>query len=103
VTVTTTVSEAVFNRLQVGDRAFFRFYGESKEYAGSVIRLSGLAAPPDNMAIQPSALLKGAYRVAVRVPEFAASSCVVGRTGKVRFQPSERNLTDTISDALSAR
>jgi multidrug resistance efflux pump len=87
VVVTGSVTESVYNHLRLGDRAGFRLSGESVEYPGRVLRLSGLAAPPDNLAILSSALLTGSYRVTVAVPEIAAgSSCMVGRTGKLTFR-----------------
>ena len=82
--VTTTVSESVYNRLRIGDKAQFRFSDQSDIYNGRVIRTSGLASPPDNLAIQSTA--SAAYRITVSVPELASGQCAVGRTGKVVFQ-----------------
>jgi multidrug resistance efflux pump len=84
--VTVTVRESVFNQLRIGDKAQFRFSNQSERYEGTVVRMSGSAAPPDNLAIQPTALSSGGYRIAVSVPELAASAqCGVGRTGVVVF------------------
>jgi multidrug resistance efflux pump len=101
VVVTAAVSESVYNRLRVNDAASFRFSGDAVDYTGRVMRLSGLAAPLGNLAIQPSALLNGAYRVTVAIPEFTGQSCGVGRTGRVTFQPQARPLTERIAAALS--
>jgi len=94
VLVTTAVSESVYNRLQLGDPARFRFTGGDTDYPGRVIRLSGLAAPPDNLAIQPTAL-NGAYRATVSIPAFGGASCAVGRTGKVVFQSADNAAPET--------
>lgn len=86
VVVTASVTETVYNRLRLGDSARFRLIGETTDHWGTIIRLSGLAAPPDNLAILPSSLVNAAYRVHVVIPEFVGSSCAVGRTGKFVFQ-----------------
>ena len=86
--VTVTVRESVFNQLRLGDKAQFRFSGQSGRYNGTIVRMSGSAAPPDNLAIQPTGLTSGGYRVAVSVPDLAATQCGVGRTGTVTFNPS---------------
>ena len=87
--VTVTVRESVFNKLRIGDNAQFRFAGESGGYNGTIIRMSGSSAPTDNLAIQPSGLSSGGYRIAVSVPDLASSTqCGVGRTGMVVFNAS---------------
>jgi multidrug resistance efflux pump len=86
--LTVTVRESVFNRLHVGDQAEFRFSNQSGRYAGTIVRMSGSAAPPDNLAIQPTGLSSGGYRAVVSVPELASAQCGVGRTGTVVFNSS---------------
>ena len=87
--VTVTVRESVFNKLRIGDKAQFRFAGESGGYNGTIIRMSGSSAPTDNLAIQPTGLSSGGYRIAVSVPDLASSTqCGVGRTGVVVFNAS---------------
>ncbi len=84
--VTATVGEAAYNNLFVGQAAKFRFRGESTDYKGKVISLTGVATAPANLAIQPAALAKEPYRVTVALPELAkAGRCNVGRTGRVTF------------------
>src|SRR5260370_17328410 len=83
--VTVTVRESVFNQLRIGDQAQFRFSGQSGKYNGTIVRMSGSAAPPDNLAIQPTGLASGGYRIVVSVPDLASTKCGVGRTGKVVF------------------
>jgi multidrug resistance efflux pump len=83
--VTVTVRESVFNQLRIGDQAQFRFSGQSGKYNGTIVRMSGSAAPPDNLAIQPTGLSSGGYRIAVSVPDLASTQCGVGRTGTVVF------------------
>jgi multidrug resistance efflux pump len=86
--VTVTVRESVFNQLRLGDKAQFRFSGQSGRYDGTIVRMSGSAAPPDNLAIQPTGLTSGGYRIAVSIPDLASTQCGVGRTGTVTFNPS---------------
>ena len=84
--VTATVGEAAYNNLHVGQVARFRFRGESTDYRGRVISLTGVATAPANLAIQPASLAKEPYRVTVAVPELVkATRCSVGRTGRVTF------------------
>jgi multidrug resistance efflux pump len=84
--VTATVGEAAYNNLHVGQTARFRFRGESTDYHGRVISLTGVATAPANLAIQPAALAKEPYRVTVAMPELVkATRCSVGRTGRVTF------------------
>ena len=85
--VTATVGEAAYNRLRIGDPARFRLRGESSDHQGRIIGLTGVAAAPANLAIQPSALAKEPYRVTVALPALAAQGqCDVGRTGRVTFE-----------------
>jgi len=86
--VTATVRESVFNQLNIGDKAQFRFSNQSGRYGGTIVRMSGSAAPPDNLAIQPTGLASGGYRIAVSIPELASAQCGVGRTGTVVFNAS---------------
>jgi multidrug efflux pump subunit AcrA (membrane-fusion protein) len=99
--VTATVRESVFNQLRIGDPAQFRLAGESARYGGTIVRMSGNAAPPDNLAIQATGLASGGYRIAVAVPELASVQCSVGRTGTVMFNSSAggflRSFRDTIA------
>jgi multidrug resistance efflux pump len=84
--VTATVGETAYNHLRIGDPARFRFRGESKDYEGRIMGLTGVATAAANLAIQPSALAKEPYRVTVAIPELAKSAqCDVGRTGRVTF------------------
>jgi hypothetical protein len=101
--VTTTVSESVYNHLRIGDRAQFHFAGQSNLYNGLVIRASGVASPPDNLAIQSTGPSSGAYRIIVSVPDLASSQCGVGRTGKVVFQAAAgpSGIVDLVRNGLS--
>lgn len=89
--VSVTVRETVFNQLRLGDKAQFRFSGESRRYDGTIVRMSGSAAPAENLAIQATA--SGGYRIAVAVPDLAGVQCSIGRTGTVVFNPSAANGT----------
>jgi len=86
--VTVTVRESVFNQLRIGDKALFRFSGQWGKHEGTIVRMLGMAAPPDNLAIQPSALTSGGFRITVSVPDLALTQCPVGRTGSVSFNAS---------------
>jgi len=84
--VTAVVSEAVYNRLQVGSAARFRPRDGGESLPGTVVRLTGASASPANLAIQPSVLPREGYHVTVAVPKLAeGQDCLVGRTGRVIF------------------
>ncbi len=84
--VTATVGEAAYNKLRVGEPAKFRFRGESTDYEGRIVSLTGVATAPANLAIQPAALAKEPYRVTVSLPSMPTNGrCSVGRTGRVTF------------------
>jgi multidrug resistance efflux pump len=89
--VSVTVRESVFNQLQLGDKAQFHFSGQSKKYNGTIVRMSGSAMPPDNLAIQTTGSSSAGYRIAVSVPDLAGRQCGVGRAGTVVFNPSTSN------------
>jgi multidrug efflux pump subunit AcrA (membrane-fusion protein) len=100
--VTVTVRESVFNQLRIGDQAQFRFAGQPARYSGTIVRMSGIASPPDNLAIQPSGISQGGYRIAVSVPELASAQCGVGRTGTAVFNSAGAGGTlRSIRDAVS--
>lgn len=83
--VTAAVSEAVYNQLMIGTPASFTFREGGDPFLGHVVQLTGLASPPANLAIAPSALRAEWYRVLVSVPSLAEYGCAVGRTGRVVF------------------
>jgi biotin carboxyl carrier protein len=85
--VTAVVSEAVYNRLQIGSAASFRLRDSYVAMAGRVVNLTGVASAAANYAIAPSSLLKEQYRVAVEVPDLRndGQGCNLGRTGQVVF------------------
>jgi multidrug resistance efflux pump len=84
--VTANVTEAVYNRLSVGERARFSPTDGGRNLDGIVSNLTGLAEAPANLAITPAALAGEAYRVTVKVPELAnGDTCAIGRTGRVIF------------------
>ena len=84
--VTAAVSEANFNKLQVGSKASFRLRGEAEELPGRVIGLYGLASVSANLAINQGTLAREPYHVTVEVPALTTgASCQIGRTGIVTF------------------
>jgi multidrug resistance efflux pump len=87
--VTATVSESDYNELWVGQPATFQLRGESREYPGTVVALTGLTPAGSNFAIEPSALTREPYHATIAVPGLAAlKDCNVGRTGRVTFDTS---------------
>ena len=87
--VTATVSEGDYNELWVGQPATFQLRGESHEYPGTVVALTGLTPAGSNFAIEQSALTREPYHVTLAVPGLAAlKECNVGRTGRVTFDTS---------------
>ncbi|MFA5898875.1 MAG: HlyD family efflux transporter periplasmic adaptor subunit [Hyphomicrobium sp.] len=94
--VTATVSESVYNKLWVGQPAQFRLRGESQQYTGRVVGLTGLAAAGSNLAIEQTALTREPYHVTIAVPGLAERrECNVGRTGQVTFDTSASADTET--------
>jgi multidrug resistance efflux pump len=86
VVVTATVGETAYNHLHLGAPARFRFRGEGIDYEGRITGLTGVAAAPANLAIQPASLAKEPYRVTVALPDLAKpGECRIGRTGRVTF------------------
>jgi multidrug resistance efflux pump len=85
--VTANVTESVYNRLQVGSVAHFRPSDGGPELDGTVVHLTGSAGAAANLAINPDALSKEAYRATVSVPglNHGSNDCAVGRTGRVIF------------------
>jgi multidrug resistance efflux pump len=84
--VTATVTESVFNSLSLGQAARFQPSNSTESFDGTVVNLTGIAGPPGNLAIGPSALAKEPYRVTVAVPGLGRDTgCGVGRTGRVLF------------------
>jgi multidrug resistance efflux pump len=85
--VTANVTERVYNRLQLGGKATFRLSDGRPDMEGVITNLTGASGAPANLAINPDALSKEAYRVTVSIPGFAAkvADCEVGRTGRVIF------------------
>lgn len=82
--VTADVTESVYNRLTFGSTAQFIPADGGPDLAGHVVQLTGIAAAPGNLAIEPAALRKEPYRVSVSIPR-ADGTCAVGRTGRVVF------------------
>ncbi len=91
--VTAAVSESVYDRLQIGSRARFRPRDGGTDLPGRVISLTGASSSPANFAIEPSALVQGAYHVAVAIPDLGTGqNCAVGRTGRVIFDDDSSEL-----------
>ena len=87
--ITANVTESVYNRLQLGDRASFEPNDGGAAISGTVVNLTGAAGAPANLAINPDALSKEPYRVTVASRDPAARNCTVGRTGRVVFTRQE--------------
>lgn len=90
VMVSLSVSEGVFNGLQLGQSAEFRLQGQSQLFTATVSRLAGAGAATiyRNLAVAPSQKHLERYDVTLLVnglkddPEL---SCAIGRTGRVFF------------------
>lgn len=88
--VTLSVTEAVFNRLSVGDAAVFRPRGLRRTFDATVERLAGVGAATiyRNLAIAPSQRHLERHDITLSVPGLRADpelGCAVGRTGRVFF------------------
>lgn len=89
--VSTTVSEATYNTLSIGDPAIFRSSSELTEYKGRIVKMHGLAAPQGKLAIEQASLRHEPFRVTVRPDNINENNqCIVGKTGIVRFQPKHK-------------
>lgn len=87
VVVTASVDEGLYTRLAIGDPATFRMRGDDRVLDGTVIRLSGLADAPANLAISPVNLEQAPYRVTVSVPAMRDDGeCAIGKSGRVTFE-----------------
>ena len=94
--VSLSVTERVFNSLQIGDAASFRLTGREKLMEGTVARLAGAGAATiyHNLAVAPSAKHLERYDVALLVPELTADrerGCSIGRTGRAFFDERPLN------------
>ena len=94
--VTLSVTERVFNSLQIGDAATFRLTGREKVMEGTVARLGGAGAVTlyQNLAVAPSKEHLERYDVALLVPELTADrerGCSIGRTGRAFFDERPLN------------
>ncbi len=89
--VTLSVTENVYNRIEVGSAAQFRMNGDDRVLDATVARLAGSGAETiyRNLAVAPSLRHLERYDVALIVPalrEDASLSCAIGRTGRVFFE-----------------
>ncbi len=88
--VTLSVSESVYNRIQLGDEVEFRLNGEPRILQGTVTRLAGTGASTlyNNLAVAPSQEHLERFDVTLDVPGLRtdpALRCLIGRTGRVFF------------------
>ena len=99
--VTAVVSEAVYDRLQVGSAARFQPRDGGKDLPGRVVSLTGASDSPANFAIQPASMTRESYHVTVTVPDLVAGqNCGVGRTGRVIFDDQRVDLLSALRPAL---
>lgn len=89
--VTLSVSEGVYNRLQLGDSAVFRASSDGRSFAGTITRLAGSGAETvyRNLAVAPSERHLQRYDVTLLSPSLREDPdlrCAVGRTGRVFFE-----------------
>ncbi|MGQ9369994.1 HlyD family secretion protein [Azospirillum sp. ST 5-10] len=105
VMVTASVSESDYNRLKVGDPARFRLSGTDRTFDGQVLRLAGSGAATiyNSLAIAPGPEHLKRFDVALAVPgllDDPEAGCAVGRTGKVVFSGTPRELLRTVGSWL---
>ncbi len=89
--VTLSVTEAVYNQLELGSSAIFRVGSNGRSFDGTVTRLAGSGAETiyRNLAVAPSEKHLERYDVALLVPglrEDPDLGCAVGRTGRAFFE-----------------
>lgn len=89
--VTLSVSENVYNRLELGDVAQFRVNADGRTFEGTVTRLAGSGAATiyRNLAIAPSERHLERYDVTLLSPALRGDGelgCAVGRTGRAFFE-----------------
>ncbi len=88
--VTLSVTEQIYNGLQIGDPARFRLEGGARVYEGTVARLAGSGARGvyGSLAIAPSAKHLERFDVTLLVPDLRDdrdAGCAIGRTGRAFF------------------
>jgi multidrug resistance efflux pump len=84
--VSATVSEGIFNRLEIGTPVRFQHKEGGQILEGTVSHLAGQAAVRANYAIAPSLLHREMYRVTATIPGLATDgNCHPGRTGRIVF------------------
>lgn len=89
--VTLSVTQPVYNRLQVGSTANFRFDGSGEVMTGIVTRLGGSSAAGfyGSLAVAPSERHLERADVALSLPDLSAHPdlrCAIGRTGRAYFE-----------------
>jgi multidrug resistance efflux pump len=90
IVITASVTESLYNTLQIGAPARFRLYNDGRVFPANVVRLAGTGAAGlyGNMAVAPSSEHLKHYDVTLAVPDLARDpelGCAVGRTGRVVF------------------
>ena len=89
--VSLSVSEMVYNSLELGGEASFRFMNGSRVFKGTVTRLAGSGAIKiyDSLAVVPGMRHLERFDVTVTIPELLEDlklACAIGRTGRVFFE-----------------
>ncbi len=93
--VTASVSEGVFQKLAIGQRATFKPSDGGQPLKGWIVDVSGLAAGPSNDAIQSKLLSGDPYHVTLKFPDLAQrANCQISRAGLVTF--------DTVSNPVES-
>lgn len=88
--VTLSVTERIYNRLELGQAARFRLGGSSTVYDATISRLagSGAATVYEHLAVAPSGRHLERFDVTLTAPDLRqadGASCPIGRTGRVFF------------------
>ena len=86
VVVTASVSESVFEKLTIGQRATFKPSDGGPLLEGWIADISGMASVISNDAIQPKLLTREPYHVTLKFPGLARQSeCQISHPGLVTF------------------
>jgi len=88
--ITASVSEGLYNSLEVGEPAQFRLYGDDRVFTAVVARLGGAGAGSlyANLAVAPSVEHLRRFDVSLIAPDVAKHpdlQCAIGRTGRLLF------------------
>lgn len=97
-----SVDQRLFNRLQVGDAAQFRFHGgETIDVTVAMLAGTGPRTLLETLAITPTQRQLEGYAVLLSAPSIAgADDCPIGRTGRAIFSEGPLAMMGELSSRL---